>query len=516
MSDKTRIIAQEGIKYFGYQIARFGGLVRETGDHDKGIDAELEIVGRSLVDGKTPFLGIQVKSRSKAKRLLNGDFTITVTDQNIKYWKRYGRPVLLVLYDIKAGELYWQRVDISQQKTIHISKKSVLDQTSIHLFLEFCHKLNVSHAQDLNLVDIDPVLSILATTYGGLSEKIKEKLKCFYEAYENNQFEKACKKIQPIAELYDSSKEIISNCALVYFRANNALSLDYAERLLTLVDLQANDYEIAASCHAQFGDYSKSIQLFSKAIELDSSPRILNNFALSCYWHGDYDQAYSILSQIDIDNMDDKNLFNYALISTALENYQRALELYDLAIEKNSTLSDAYNNKGLLLKKLGTHTLALETFEKGILSCSDDFSLLINYASLLKDYGENEKSLSLYNKLTTIRDEWIVWRDIGFIYCRLGRLNEAETIFTLNYDNIFSYIDDGASCVLMDIGFTVMYQINFELVDKIVKIKDVIDMSSDSPLNYLRTEATIIGIPYEILEKEFLKTENPKGAFAPK
>jgi hypothetical protein len=69
--DETRCVEQRGIGIFLALSGEFGGLVRQTNTHDKGIDAELEITNSFSFGEKTPILGIQVKSRSEAKTLKN-------------------------------------------------------------------------------------------------------------------------------------------------------------------------------------------------------------------------------------------------------------------------------------------------------------------------------------------------------------------------------------------------------------------------------------------------------------
>jgi len=90
MSDDKRLIEQEGVGVFTVKSSHYGGLVRNTDTHDKGIDAELEVSNSFSVKGRTPFIGVQIKSRTEAIKLANGDFSVTVTEQNIDYWSRYG------------------------------------------------------------------------------------------------------------------------------------------------------------------------------------------------------------------------------------------------------------------------------------------------------------------------------------------------------------------------------------------------------------------------------------------
>jgi hypothetical protein len=54
--DETRLVEQRGIGVFTTLSGEFGGLVRQTNTHDKGIDAELEVTNSFSFGEKTPIL----------------------------------------------------------------------------------------------------------------------------------------------------------------------------------------------------------------------------------------------------------------------------------------------------------------------------------------------------------------------------------------------------------------------------------------------------------------------------
>ena len=83
MSDDTRLNEQQGLGFVKFLAGQFGCLYRDITQHDKGVDAEPELVGKISV--QSPIIGVQVKARSKFQLTSDNEISITVTNQNLKY-----------------------------------------------------------------------------------------------------------------------------------------------------------------------------------------------------------------------------------------------------------------------------------------------------------------------------------------------------------------------------------------------------------------------------------------------
>jgi tetratricopeptide (TPR) repeat protein len=515
MADSNRLIEQEGVKYFGYRMAQLGALVRETAEHDKGIDAELEIIGGASVKNENVFIGVQIKSRTQAKKLSNGYFAISVTEQNLSYWHKYDRPVIIVLYNKLTSDLYWVRVDDSIDKEIHISIKSIIDETAVKLFIKYCQEKYLKKTLQLDITDINPILSSLVKTYGDLSAPLIKRLNKFFEFYQTDQFEKAREEIKPLAEVYNTSKDILSYYALVLMRVNDKTCETYADKLLTFEGLGEFDYLVAALCFATVDKHDKAILLYEQTFNAPKSSLALYHYAVFASLNNNNIKAKSLLDNlVTLDNLDDKLAFNCAVISTYVSEYNHAIQFYDKVLAINNKLGDAYNNKALILIFLGKHDKAFSTFEKGISLCNNNFPLFYNYASLLKDYGENDKSLEYLQRALKLVNCGKVWRDIALLYCRLNKISQAEKIFTEYFNEIFGLNKDESikyETAFADMGFEVTYLIYLQIDNKSVSIKKVYNGSERSFFNVLRLMCKANNISFENQKEIFLKELDLKG-----
>ncbi|MCY7294874.1 DUF4365 domain-containing protein [Alteromonas sp. a30] len=515
MSDYKRAIEQEGVKYFGFKSAQFNVLVRETDTHDKGIDAEVEVCKSFTIDGKTPFVGIQVKSRTDAKTLADGNFTLSVTEQNLDYWSKYGRPVVLILYDKSSSELYWERVDKAKSTQIHINKNSIYNASSISSLVNFCREYAIKIIQETSFVEFEPILASLGNDYGSIAQPLIKRLKDFYSAYENELFDESCTLIKPLAEIFYDSKDIISNCALAHSQNNDKESLTYIRKLLQLDAIGFSEYALSATCFANFDDFEKSLPLFRKSLKLHDCIETKNNYALTLYRAGEYEESELIFSSlVKSSSIDAKAMFNYALLLTATNRFEESISAYESAILKDASLADAYNNMALLYQAMGMHDQAFKAYSRGIKNSSEGcYYLWVNYARLLKDYGEDQKSLEYYMKAIEYRGEGSIYRDVALLYCRLGNTNEAEDILSKQINSIFDpsmEIVSGTKTAILDTGFEVQYVLKIETVDDRIIIFEFHDCSEKSLFNGLREYANEHNIPFGILKNAFLEENSEK------
>ncbi|MCX7207910.1 MAG: DUF4365 domain-containing protein [Proteobacteria bacterium] len=509
MSDDRRHVEQEGIKYFGFIMSKLKTLVREVSSHDKGIDLEVELDNKYSINGINCFVGIQVKSRTEAKKLASGDFSITVTEQNIQYWKAYGRPVFLILYDIDSQSLYLRRVDTHFNKTIHVDKLSLLNADTIKHFHAACLDYNIKSIFNYNISDLESTIFSMGETVGDIAQPVIEKVKSFHLLVNENKFEAAYAEIKPLAEIYRTTRSIVAGCAYVLSMSNNELAMRYVNKLLELPSLSIRDYSLAAYCCAQFNEFSRAETIFEAWYRKDDTFEMLHNYALACYWSGDYVKSKFLFDEVNEKmDIDEHIAFNFALISTAIEDYDAAVGFYDVAISKSVSFCDAYNNKALLLKNLGRHQLAMECFQAAVDNNAVSELISINYAGILKDYGRDEDALGFFIRAKEVSDRVDVYINLALIYCRLGDNYEAELLF--NSEVVRSYFSTQPIqqyYVMMDIGFAVGYCVRLAYSEDGIIVDSIQKINLDE---IIKSSCENSGFDFEKNKEQFWRSPNPK------
>jgi len=168
MGDHNRLIEQAGVGFFEHLASKLGYLYRPTGQHDKGVDAEIELT--QSANALSNKIGIQIKSRSEFRKTKKNEISVIVKEQNLQYWKSYGRPVIFVAYSVGEENLYWTRVDNASSRTIKISLDKKFDSSTQQEFLKILSRYYADVAQNIDLKDVSVIL-------GEIGSKINEVIK---------------------------------------------------------------------------------------------------------------------------------------------------------------------------------------------------------------------------------------------------------------------------------------------------------------------------------------------------
>lgn len=113
-----------------YSVAKifseeFGWIFREQSINDFGVDAYVEITRTGFnTDCSTPtgkLFGVQIKSgQSFFKEAKDSHFVFRGVKRHLDYWLDHSIPIILIIYDKKTGNAYWQEVNRS---TVVLTKK---------------------------------------------------------------------------------------------------------------------------------------------------------------------------------------------------------------------------------------------------------------------------------------------------------------------------------------------------------------------------------------------------------
>lgn len=105
---------------------------------------------------------------------------------------------------------------------------------------------------------------------------------------------------------------------------------------------------------------------------------------------------------------------------------QKAIELYSKAIELNSFFGEAYNNRGLLKKKINDQEGALQDYNKAIELDPNDAYVYYNRGILRKDLNDKEGALQDYNKAIELNpNDASIYNNRADLYLKMNDFDKA-------------------------------------------------------------------------------------------
>jgi hypothetical protein len=326
--DRTRLKAQDGVHGFGSKCGELNYLFRQINDHDKGVDGEIEIT--QAVGVQSPFIAVQIKARSNVRITKKNEIPITVTDQNIEYWKNYGRPVILVLFINNQSPIYWVRVDNLKSRTIKIPISNQLDKSTLTQFSRMISEYYTKIAMNTDIKAVSVVLSesVFDRKLGYLLNQIESSLDEAKELIEEKDYDRACAIYMGLVQVFNES------CSLYYNLAIILLKLEKTDEAFEIADIMYRKfpknyetYEILGSAFTSVGEYKGAEEQYLKALALnEDSHSLWNKIGLICYWNGDFEKAIVAFRRSIALNNEESVHISLALSLTANFNYFEAIE----------------------------------------------------------------------------------------------------------------------------------------------------------------------------------------------
>lgn len=175
------------------------------------------------------------------------------------------------------------------------------------------------------------------------------------------------------------------------------------------------------------GQFNDAIKIFDLCLSLkpDFAPT-LSNKATSLQKLGRVKEAIeSFKAALKVDPFAPKVLYNMAN-SLAEEDPEEAIIAYEKAIELDPNYSEAFNNKGNLLKALGRFSEALDAFDHVIRMNPDPAEPYYNRGNLLQDMKRYEESVASYRIAIDKRPDYpnAQW-NLSLLLLRLGHFVEG-------------------------------------------------------------------------------------------
>lgn len=212
--------------------------------------------------------------------------------------------------------------------------------------------------------------------------------------YNENSHAAALKLLKKSSSLVQATTKTKISCAYMLIKLGD---LETSKRILNSLDsrkLTVNQYItfnlISSILLWKENNLAEAINLMKSLHSKYKTTGIYQNLGFYLLLNGDYDKALEFnIEAYDYNNTDHTILDNLGMNYYFLEQYDKALDIYEKFINLNPSFPSAYFYYALTQIKLGNKEIALSSLEKG-LKCN--FS---NLAGVTKaDFEENIKNLN--------------------------------------------------------------------------------------------------------------------------
>ena len=267
---------------------------------------------------------------------------------------------------------------------------------------------------------------------------------CYYKLNQFKQaleFYKELKKSFPKHELKEESSFRIAQCLYNmkdYSRAHKEFS-SFVKKFSDSVEKNAAFYYLG-EIEYNLGNYEQAVKYYMKAAQISPKSKISAYAKYGAGWAylklGEYQQALEVFRRLQRSSefgqaLEDSLIFAQARCNASLNNYEKAIQMYEQIIKEfsySSWYDDAFFWKGEALSALGRYPEAVQIYEEAIAK----FSLKAQTLGKGEDstiYEREDLSLSLLNNLRY---------SLGWTYARMKKYAQAITQF----NQVFEKSDD--------------------------------------------------------------------------
>ncbi|KJH71202.1 DUF4365 domain-containing protein [Aliterella atlantica] len=354
MGDHNRLIEQAGVGFFACVVSKLGYLCRLTGQHDKGVDAEIELT--QPINALSNKIGIQIKSRSEFRNTQKNEISITVTEQNLHYWKSYGRPVILVTYSVHEENLYWVRVDNASSRTIKINLDKKLDSSTQQEFPKIISLYYAEVARNTEVKNVSFILSEIGSTINEVIDPIEKKLVAADKFMSVGKFYEAAQIYEILALVYEDVSSIWSNwvyCLMFSGEVDKAFSI--AEQLAVKLPENSEAQCLIGVCLGMLNKDREAETHLLKSIKLaPRSAYAYTSLGLLYHWQDRNKESIDILAKaLDYAPNNEFILVKLAMIAFILKDWNTSLNYYDKCIDVNPNFYAVLSTEVSFIKNCG-------------------------------------------------------------------------------------------------------------------------------------------------------------------
>ena len=122
-----------------------------------------------------------------------------------------------------------------------------------------------------------------------------------------------------------------------------------------------------------------------------------------------------------------------------LGNYNKAVEYYNKSLELNPDYDIAWNNLGLAYRRLGNYNKAVECYNKAVRLNPKYDTAWNNLGFAYDSAGNYNKAIESYNKAIEINPKYgTAWNNLGFVYYSSGDYNKAVECYNKAVESNFT------------------------------------------------------------------------------
>jgi tetratricopeptide (TPR) repeat protein len=108
--------------------------------------------------------------------------------------------------------------------------------------------------------------------------------------------------------------------------------------------------------------------------------------------------------------------------------YEEAAEIFDKVISTNPEITEAWNNRGVALYRMGRIDEAIESYDKSLALDGNNLDALRNKGLALRSAGRLQEALECYDRVINAGGEPQDWESKAVVLTGMGRLEEALAI----------------------------------------------------------------------------------------
>lgn len=172
---------------------------------------------------------------------------------------------------------------------------------------------------------------------------------------------------------------------------------------------------------------------YLRSIELSNNRHYesMNNLGLVYKEMENFNKAIEYYNlAYETDNSYYNSLYNLGLLYIDTEDYLLAQSAFRRSLNIDSSNANAWYNLGITQVKLGEINLAIESYKRVIIIDPDNSKARINLGNIYKNRGQTELAISQYKLVTTLnKNSEIAWFNLGLGYKELENYIESEAAY---------------------------------------------------------------------------------------
>ncbi len=391
---------------------------------------------------------VQIKGTKSPKYNQHNQLTYSFKTEWLKHWANHENPIFLCVVDLtqKDGICYWQNINEELEDKLQ--------------------KLNEQNTYSINF----SYRNILSSPYS------KHKISTFVFWFYKDGYDVTSKKGKKIRSIVEKNiKYILEEIPeFLYIETSDTKIIlwnEIIEEFETLLQWLRKhteeewpiDWQIArGNLYFLVGNPSKSLEIFSQ-IEIDNLNQenlfaVKWMYALTSFQIGDFEEANRKMELL-IEEYPDKSIIysHLGILHRRIKNYQKAISYHKKAIEINESELDSYASLGGCYRDIRKLNEAENILERGLSIDPNHSAVLIATAALKKSMQKYQDAIFLYERLLLKQSlnsvEGIVTQ-IGYAAAlrKIGNFEKSKRIYeqVLTFEPNNEYALGGFGWLLID------------------------------------------------------------------